>query len=88
MGLQVQERAETGEHRMMTTIDCDTCPARGPHCGECVVPLLVPGWTDEQPLGRAERAAVGCFVRAGLIAPAAADRLRSTRTAAGWTAVG
>jgi hypothetical protein len=94
----------------MTTIDCDTCPARGRHCGDCFVSLLIGGWdqgrpTDQAtaaaargepsgpdrqalPLDRSERAAVGSFVRAGLISPAAADRLRAARTSGGLSAAG
>lgn len=89
----------------MTTIDCDSCPVRGRHCGDCFVPLLVRGWDlggaaapagrdapagpdpRSLPLDRAERAAVGAFVRAGLIAPAAADRVRARR-GGGLSAVG
>jgi hypothetical protein len=33
-----------------TTIDCDTCPVRGRHCGDCFVPVLGRLWlgTPEQ----------------------------------------
>lgn len=94
----------------MTTIDCDTCPARGRHCGDCFVPLLIGGWDQGRltepataaaapgeapgqdrrslPLDRGERAAVGSFVRAGLISPAAADRLGAVRTGRGLSAAG
>jgi hypothetical protein len=90
----------------MTTIDCDTCPVRGRHCGDCFVPLLVGGPDAGRPVGvpdpvapprsapqllaldRAERAAVGAFVRAGLLAPAAADRVRARPTGSGLSAVG
>lgn len=90
----------------MTTIDCDTCPVRGRHCGDCFVPLLLgspdagrtadaagrstpPGSAPQLlPLDRAERAAVGTFVRAGLLAPAAADRVRARRTGGGLSAAG
>ncbi|GAA5161962.1 hypothetical protein [Ornithinimicrobium tianjinense] len=27
-----------------TTIDCDTCPVRGRHCGDCFVPVLGRLW--------------------------------------------
>lgn len=29
-----------------TTIDCDTCPVRGRHCGDCFVPVLGRVWLD------------------------------------------
>lgn len=28
----------------MTTIDCQTCPVRGRHCGDCFVPVLGRAW--------------------------------------------
>lgn len=93
-----------------TTIDCQTCPVRGRHCGDCFVPVLGRLWlgtptvpaqvpvADEQELpgvleteqeGQSdarpttvaltsdELAAVGAFVRAGLVCPEEADRLRA-----------
>ena len=30
-----------------TTIDCQTCPVRGRHCGDCFVPVLARLWLDE-----------------------------------------
>lgn len=32
---------------MGMTIDCDTCPVRGRHCGDCIVPLLGRTWLEE-----------------------------------------
>lgn len=29
-----------------TTIDCDSCPVRGRHCGDCFVPVLARLWLD------------------------------------------
>jgi hypothetical protein len=29
-----------------TTIDCQTCPVRGRHCGDCFVPVLGQIWLD------------------------------------------
>ncbi|GAA1143035.1 hypothetical protein [Ornithinicoccus hortensis] len=36
----------------MTTIDCDTCPVRGRHCGDCFVPVLGKIWMAEEAIGR------------------------------------
>ena len=32
---------------MGMTIDCETCPVRGRHCGDCIVPLLGRTWLEE-----------------------------------------
>ena len=32
---------------MGMTIDCETCPVRGRHCGDCIVPLLGRAWLEE-----------------------------------------
>ena len=87
-----------------TTIDCDSCPVRGRHCGDCFVPVLgrlwleTPGHDGEpdvkaQPraaeaepsattvaLDSDELAAVGAFVRAGLVDPEEAAGLRTRLT--------
>lgn len=54
------------------TIDCETCPARDRMCGDCFVPVLGRAWLQEpglreQQLDSDELAAVGAFVRAGLV---------------------
>ncbi len=104
----------------VTLIDCQTCPVRGRHCGDCFVPVLGRLWLDDpapasapgsapgadpaaqeppggdepvQQHGTArldtdELAAVGAFVRAGLVTPAEARDARaalspSRRAAAG-----
>lgn len=36
-----------------TTIDCQTCPVRGRHCGDCFVPVLGRLWLED-PRPRAE----------------------------------
>ena len=36
---------------MSVTIDCQTCPVRGRHCGDCIVPVLGRVWlADPQPV--------------------------------------
>lgn len=72
-----------------TTIDCQTCPVRGTHCGDCFVPVLARIWLEEPapraepvaggaPLDEAELAAVNAFVRAGLVPPGEAAAARAT----------
>lgn len=39
-----------------TTIDCDTCPVRGRHCGDCFVPVLGRLWLEDPAPRRDERA--------------------------------
>ena len=46
-------------------IDCDTCPVRGDHCGDCVVSVLL-GPPD---LLDVEREAVSLLASRGLIPP-------------------
>ncbi|ANS78213.1 hypothetical protein SGUI_0817 [Serinicoccus hydrothermalis] len=90
-------------------IDCETCPVRGRHCGDCFVPVLGriwlqtptatapeegaaaaartadPGAVPAVPergervaaLDSDELAAVGAFVRAGLVAPEEAAATRA-----------
>ncbi len=90
-----------GGEDQMTTIDCDTCPVRGRHCGDCFVPVLARTWThdlptptvgdggqERQPLDRAEASAVGAFVRAGLIEPAGVAALYAERVRPAWSEAG
>lgn len=32
---------------MSLTIDCESCPVRGRHCGDCFVPVLAKAWLEE-----------------------------------------
>lgn len=98
-----------GGEDQMTTIDCDTCPVRGRHCGDCFVPVLAgtrtqdlpspttsrggagrvpPEAAERLPLDRAEVAAVGAFVRAGLITPAASGAVYAERVRSAWSEAG
>lgn len=79
---------------MSFTIDCETCPVRGRHCGDCFVPTLARVWLDEpahrsapattQPAELAldfeEAEAVEAFVRAGLISRSDAHAARAQST--------
>lgn len=31
----------------MTVIDCNTCPVRGAHCGQCFVPVVAAAWLNQ-----------------------------------------
>lgn len=42
-----------------TTIDCDTCPVRGRHCGDCFVPVLGRLWLEDPAPREQARRAVG-----------------------------
>ena len=60
-----------------TTIDCQTCPVRGRHCGDCFVPVLGRLWLEDpapraDPDGAAEHEP-GAAVLAG--APLDSDEL-------------
>lgn len=35
---------------MSFTIDCETCPVRGRHCGDCMVPVLAQVWLADPPV--------------------------------------
>jgi len=60
-------------------IDCQTCPVRDVHCGECIVPALLAPETAELGLDAAERAAVTRFVEAGLVSAHDAAGLQARR---------
>lgn len=36
------------------TIDCESCPVRGRHCGDCFVPVLGRAWLEEPTTRRPE----------------------------------
>lgn len=54
---------------MSLTIDCETCPVRGRHCGDCIVPVLGRVWLAEAP---------GRPVETTTPAPAAAEHTAPT----------
>lgn len=60
-------------------IDCQTCPVRDTHCADCMVPALLAAQPADLPLDAVERAAVGRFLAAGLVAPQEAAGLRARR---------
>jgi hypothetical protein len=50
-------------------IDCDSCAARGPACGDCVVTVLLGAPPEGVDLDDAERRAIEALADGGLIPP-------------------
>ena len=50
-------------------IDCDSCAARGPACGDCVVTVLLGAPPEGVELDEAERRAIEALADGGLIPP-------------------
>ena len=52
-------------------VDCDTCVARGPACGDCVVTFLLgpPGWWATEGVPGEEVAALAVLADSGLVPP-------------------
>lgn len=50
-------------------VDCDSCVARGPACGDCVVSVLLGAPTSGLDLDHDERAALAALADSGLVPP-------------------
>ena len=50
-------------------IDCDSCAARGPACGDCVVTVLLGAPPEGVELDEAEQRAIEALAEGGLIPP-------------------
>ena len=50
-------------------VDCDTCIARGPACGDCVVTVLLGAPSSGLDLDSDERAALAALADSGLVPP-------------------
>jgi hypothetical protein len=50
-------------------VDCDTCIARGPACGDCVITVLLGTPTTGLDLDADERAALAALADSGLVPP-------------------
>ena len=48
-------------------IDCDSCAARGPGCGDCVVTVLLGAPPEGVELDEAEQRAIEALAEGGLI---------------------
>ena len=50
-------------------VDCDTCIARGPACGDCVITVLLGAPSTGLDLDHDERAALAALADSGLVPP-------------------
>lgn len=50
-------------------IDCDSCAAKGPACGDCVVTVLLGAPPEGVELDEAEQRAIEALAESGLIPP-------------------
>ncbi|MET0694847.1 MAG: hypothetical protein ABWX96_19670 [Propionibacteriaceae bacterium] len=50
-------------------VDCDTCIARGPTCGDCVITVLLGAPTAGVDLDADEQAALEALADSGLVPP-------------------
>lgn len=52
-------------------VDCDSCAARGPACGDCVVTSLLglPSWWSTEGVEGEEAAALAVLADSGLVPP-------------------
>jgi hypothetical protein len=50
-------------------IDCDTCQARGPACGDCVVTVLLGAPPQGVVIDDDQRAAIEVLAQSGLVPP-------------------
>ncbi len=69
-------------------VDCETCVARGPACGDCVISVLLGSPPQGVDLDHDERAALSALAEQGLVPPlrlvAGAHRGRATQSPLGW----
>ena len=59
------------EPRCEVIVDCDTCVARGPACGDCVVTSLLglPDWWATEGVPGEEMTALAVLADSGLVPP-------------------
>lgn len=50
-------------------VDCDSCVARGPACGDCVISVLLGSPPQGVDLDHDERAALSALAEQGLVPP-------------------
>lgn len=50
-------------------VDCDTCIARGPACGDCVMTVLLGAPTHSVHLDPDEQAALAALAESGMVPP-------------------
>ena len=69
-------------------VDCESCVARGPACGDCVITVLLGAPTTGLDLDADERAALAAMADSGLVPPLrlvpGATRGRSVQSPFTW----
>ena len=77
-----------GQHPPSLLVDCDTCLARGPSCGDCVVSVLLGPPPEGVRLSADEQAALAALAGSGLVPPLrlvpGARRARVVPAPLGW----
>lgn len=72
-------------------VNCDTCVAKGPACGDCVITVLL-GAPGDVDLDSDERAALAALAESGLVPPLrlipGAVRGRSVQAPFDWPELG
>lgn len=69
-------------------VNCDTCVARGPTCGDCLMTVLLGAPPEGVDLDADEQAALAALADSGLVPPLrlvpGARRGRSVQSPSGW----
>ena len=69
-------------------VDCDSCGAGGPACGDCVITVLLGAPVDGVDLDSDERATLDALAGSGLVPPlrlvAGARHTQSVQSALDW----
>jgi hypothetical protein len=69
-------------------VDCDTCVARGPACGDCVITVLLGAPAQGVNLDADEQAALAALADSGLVPPlrlvSGARPVRSVQSPIDW----
>lgn len=77
--------------RNVLHVNCDTCVARGPACGDCVITVLL-GAPGDIDLDSDERAALAALAESGLVPPLrlipGAQSARSVQARLDWPEFG
>jgi hypothetical protein len=72
----------------MLHVDCESCVARGPACGDCVVTVLLGAPSEGLDLDDDEQAALSALAQSGLVPPLrlipGARAVRATQPPIGW----
>ena len=73
-------------------VDCESCVARGPACGDCVISVLLGSPPQGVDLDHDERAALSALAEQGLVPPLrlvpGARRVQAVQSPLEWTESG